>query len=167
MLVCAGCGLLLTAALAWFAHHIYDDCGGLAWPHLPLSVGLLIAQVILWTGVITLLTGRLTLVLDKTLGTGDYRVCSPIVDAGEPCTFKLEDIHTLAIETQTEERPGAADHSLHEVTVHRLRLRLNRPRRAITLDETENNRTARLEELADRVAAFLGTKPVRVDHAEN
>ena len=165
MIVLTSFGLLLTGALLYFAYLFYKDYGGLGWPHLALSFGLLIAQVLLWTGILTLAFGRLTLILDTTLGTGDYRVRSPIVDAGMPCQFKLEHIDSLAIETSRESRPGRLDHAGEQAVVHRLRLRLTHPRRAITLDETENNQLARLETLATRVAGFLGKTPVKVDHS--
>lgn len=165
MLVLTGFGLFLTAVLVCFAYLFYKEHGGWAWPHLALGFGLLIAQVILWTGIITLAVGRLTLILDTTLGTGEYRVRSPIVEAGTPCKFKLEHIDSVAIETSRESRPGRLNHAEEEAVVHRLRLRLTHPQRAITLDETENNRLARLEELATHVAGFLGKTPVRVDHS--
>jgi hypothetical protein len=164
MFTLVGFGLVLTASVAYFAHLIYQARGGLALPHIPLSIGLLIAQVILWTGGITLAVGRQTLILDTTLGTGEYRVRSPIVEAGKPCQFKLQNVDSIAIETTKEARPGRLDHSEEEAVVHRLRLRLTQPRRAITLDETENNRLERLETLAGRVAGFLGKTVVRVDH---
>ncbi len=165
MIVLTGFGLLLTGVLIYFAHLFYKEHDGLAWPHLALSFGLLIAQVILWTGIITLALGRLTLILDSTLGTGEYRVRSPIVEAGTPCKFKLEHIDSVAIETSRESRPGRLNHAEEQAVVHRLRLRLTHPRRAITLDETENNQLARLEELAKQVAAFLGKTSVKVDES--
>lgn len=162
MIACCCLGLLLTVAVGYFATRLYEDRGGLTLQHLPLAVGLLIAQGLLWTGVITLAVGRLTLVLDTALGTGEYRVRSPIVEAGKPCCFRLEHIDSIAIETSREARPGRAGYADEVVWVHRLRLRLTQPRRAITLDETENNRLARLESLAGHVAAFLGKTPDRV-----
>ena len=165
MIVLTGFGLFLTAALVYFAYLVYKAHGGLVWPHLALGFGLLIAQVIVWTGIITLAVGRLTLILDTTLGTGEYRVRSPFVEAGRPCKFKLEHIDSIAIETSRESRPGRHNHAEEEAVVHRLRLRLVHPRRAITLDETENDRLARLEELATHVAGFLGKTPAKVDHS--
>ena len=165
MLGLTGFGLVLTAVLLGFAYLLHKAHAGWVWPHLALGFGLLIAQGILWTGIITLAVGRLTLVLDTTLGTGEYRVRSPIVEAGTPCKFKLEHIDSIAIETSRESRPGTLNHAEEEAVVHRLRLRLNHPRRAITLDETENNRLARLETLANHVAGFLGKTPVKLDHS--
>jgi len=165
MIVLTGFGVFLTAALVYFAYLFYREHGGFVWPHLALGFGLLIAQVILWTGIITLAVGRLTLILDTTLGTGEYRVRSPFVEAGTPCKFKLEHIDSIAVETSREGRPGRLDHAEEQAVVHRLRLRLTHPRRAITLDETENNRLARLEELGTRVAEFLGKTPVKVDYS--
>jgi len=165
MIVFTGFGLLLTGALAYVAYLLYKEYGGLVWPHLALGFGLLIAQGILWTGIITLALGRLTLILDTTQGTGEYRVRSPIVDAGTPCRFKLEHIDSIAIERSRECRPGRLGHAEEQAVVHRLRLRLTHPRRAITLDETENNQLVRLEELGKHVAEFLGKTPMKVDHS--
>jgi hypothetical protein len=156
-------GILLTAGVGFFAVVIYKEYKGVAWPHLPLLLGFLIAQVLFWTGVITLAVGRLTLILDTATGTGEYRVKSPIVDAGSPCTFKLENVHSVTIETATESRPRRPGHASF-ATVHRARLRLNRPRRAITLDETENNQLHRLETVAQKVASFLGKTLERIDY---
>ena len=167
MFALVGLGSILTGAVAYFAHWVYQERGGPALPHLALGVGLLIAQVILWTGGITLAVGRQTLILDRTLDTGEYRVRSPIVEAGSPCKFKLQHIDSIAIETTRETRPGRLDHADEEAVVHRLRLRLTQPRRAITLDETENNRLDRLETLARCVAGFLGKTPVRLDRGAN
>jgi hypothetical protein len=163
MIVCCGLGLFLTVAVGYIANLLYEVRGGLTLPHLPLAIGLLIAQGLFWTGVVTLAVGRLTLVLDTTLGTGEYRVRSPIVEAGKPCRFQLEQIDSVVIETSRETRPGRPGHADEDVTVHRLRLRLTQPRRAITLDETENNRLARLESLAGQVADFLGKTPEHVN----
>lgn len=159
MVACVGIGLLLTVAAGWFASVLYQQERGLAFGHFPLGLGILVGQAILWTGVVTLAIGRVVLVLDTGSGTGEYRVRSPIVDAGEPCAFKLEDIQDIFIETAREIQPRGPDRIERQVTVHRLRLRLSNPRRAITLDETQNDRLVRLQKLADRVAGFLGRTP--------
>jgi len=163
MIVLTGFGLLLASALVYFGYLFYKEYDGLGWPHLALSVGLLIAQAILWTGIITLAVGRQALILDTTLGTGEYRVRSPIVEAEKPCKFKLQNVDSIAIETTREWRPGRLEHGEEEAVVHRLRLRLTQPRRAITLDETENHRMERLETLGKRIAGFLGKTLVQVD----
>jgi hypothetical protein len=160
MIVLCCFGLLLTVAVGYIAVVLYEERGVLTLAHLPLCIGLLIAQVIFWTGAVTLAVGRLTLILDTTPGVGEYRIRSPIVEAGKPCSFKLEHVDSIALEATNETRPG----NQMDATVHRVRLRLTRPRRAITLDETENNRLERLETLAKQVANFLGKTPVRVDH---
>ena len=157
-------GVILTAGVGFFAVVIYNEYQGIAWPHLPLALVFFIAQALFWTGVITLAVGRLTLILDAATGTGEYRVKSPIVDAGRPCKFKLDHIHSVTIETATESRPGRPGHADTIARVHRARLRLNKPRRAITLDETENDRINRVETVAQEVATFLGKTLERIDH---
>jgi hypothetical protein len=163
MIVCCGLGLFLTVTVGYIANLLYKDRGGLSLPQLPLAIGLLIGQGLFWTGVVTLAVGRRTLILDTTLGTGEYRVRSPFVEAGKPCRFQLDQIDSIVIETSKEIRPGLPGHADDDATVHRLRLRLTQPRRAITIDETENNRLARLESLAEHVAGFLGRTPERVN----
>lgn len=159
MIVLAGIGLLLTGAIGAFAVAMYHQEGGLAWPHFPLSIGILIGQGLFWTGCITLVIGRQRLILDKAAGTGTYQVRSPIVDVGKPCSFKLAHVKDITLETRTETRPGRPGHAEGEATVHQVRLRLNKPRRAIVLDETEHGKLDRLNALAGRVAEFLGQAP--------
>ena len=164
MIVLTCLGVLLSAGVGFFAIAVYRQNQGLAWPHFPLMAGFLIAQALFWTGVITLAVGRLMLILDAANGTGEYHVKSPIVDAGRPCTFKLDDVHSVTMETATESRPGLPGDAETIATVHRACLRLKNPRRAITLDETENDRLDRVEKVAQSVAAFLGRTLERIDH---
>jgi hypothetical protein len=163
MIVLTGLGLLLTTGICWFVVMVYEEHQGIAWPHLPLALGLLVAQAFLWTGVITLAVGRLMLILDTASGTGEYRVKSPIVDAGRSCVFKLENVQSVTIETTTESRLDRPGHADTVVTVHRARLRLKQPRRTITFDETEHDRLDRLESVAQDVASFLGKTLERID----
>ncbi len=163
MIALTSLGVFLTAGVGFFAVVIYREYDGIAWLHLPLLLGLLIAQTLFWTGLITLAVGRLMLILDADTGTGEYRVKSPIVDAGRPCTFKLDNVHSVTIETSTESRPGRPGHADTIATVHRARLRLNNPRCAITLDETENDRLDRVESVAQKVASFLCKTLERID----
>lgn len=163
MIALACIGLLLTGAFGAFALMLHKEHHGMVGSHLPLGLGVLIGQALFWTGVITLAIGRQTLVLDSILGTGEYKVRSPIVDVGKSCRFKLKHVHSVTIETTKETRPGRSGHADVDATVHRVRLRLNKPRRAITLDETEHGHLDRLEELAQQVAAFLGQSPAHMD----
>ncbi|MEM8680258.1 MAG: hypothetical protein AAGF97_13000 [Planctomycetota bacterium] len=147
-------GALLTAGAGGFAWLVYQQYAGLAWPHIPIGIGLLIAQFLFWTGAVTLAVGQLTLILDLASGQGEYRVISPIVDAGKPCRFELQHVQSVTVETSTESRPRSPG-QFGEAHVVRARLRLNKPRRAITLDESENGRVAQITRLAEEVASFL------------
>jgi len=149
-------GLLLSAAVAWFGLDTYRR-EGFGFPMVSLGVGLLVAQFIFWTGAVTLAVGRLELVLDRGTGQGEYNVRSPIIDCGKPCRFELDDIHGVTFETVTESRPQSI------AVVDRARLRVNRPRRAITLDESQNGQAERVESMAVAVAEFLETTTERID----
>ena len=159
-------GLVLTGAVCFFSVALFNEFDGLGLPHIALAFGLLIAQGLFWTGAVTLAVGRLTLILDKTEGRGEYRVKSPILEAGRPCKFKLDDVDSLTVETTRERRPGREGHANHDATVHRARLRLKKPRRVIVLDETENNRLERVEGVAQPVAEFLGKTVKRIQHGK-
>ncbi len=165
MVFCAGVGLLISGVCGAFSWMIYHEGGGLGFAHLPLGFGFLMGQAFLWIGLVTLAVGRMVLVLDTSTGTGEYRVRSPIIEAGKPCRFRLEDIDSIALETHVEDRTRGPDRAAGPVTVHRLRLRLNHPRRAIVLDETQNGRVERLEILGGRVAGFLGRPILRDDES--
>lgn len=148
-------GLALTGAFGYFAAAIYDASNGLSWGHLPLALGVGIGQLLFWVGAVTLAVGRVLLVLDRGAREGVYDVRSPIIDAGEPCRFRLEDIAHLEMTATEEARPRTVDGAGFDATVVRLRLLLNRPRRAITLDETQNGNVERIERLRDAVSAWL------------
>ncbi len=148
-------GLALTAAIGYFAFALYDASKGLAWGHLPLALGLGIGQLLFWAGAVTLAVGRLSLVLDRATGEGVYSVRSPIIDAGRPCRFRLENIARLEMTATEEARPEVGDGARFDATVVKLRLLVSRPRCAITLDETQNGNVQRIEKLRDAVANWL------------
>ena len=156
MIVLCVFGALFTAGAAAFIWMTYQASGGWSWSFLPLSIGVLIGQGLFWIGAVTLAVGRLTLVLDSSTGTGDYQVRSPVIEVGKPCSFKLEQVDSVIIEATTEWRPGHDDRPETTANVQRAKLRIKRPRRSITLDETENGRIQRVQGVAETVAAFLG-----------
>jgi len=165
MVVLLCLGLVLTVGFGWFAVLVYKEDNRLALPLLALSIGVLIAQGLFWTGAVSLMVGRLSLVLDTTTGRGEYRVRSPIVDAGQPCKFELKHVDSVTVETRLETRPGLGGHADTEATVHRVRLRLNKPHCVIVLDESEHGELDRLQTLARQVAGLLNQTPVRIDQA--
>ena len=57
MILLVGLGTLLSAVVGVLAVWIWQESGGLVWSHAPLALGLLIAQVLFWTGVVTLAEG--------------------------------------------------------------------------------------------------------------
>jgi len=99
MIVLACLGQALSEATGWFAVLPYEESGGLADPHLARAVGLLIAQVLFWTGVVTLVVARLCLVPNTPTGYGESQVRSPIVDAGRTCKFKLNHVDSVGLKT--------------------------------------------------------------------
>ena len=159
MIVLCVFGLAFTAAPIWFMTMMYQENDGWSWSFLPLSVGVLIGQGLFWTGAVTLAVGRLSLVLDTTSGTGEYEVNSPVIEVGKPCRFNLENVDSVVIESTSEWRPGHDDRLDTTAKVVRAKLRISSPRRAILLDETENNQLQRVESVAETVATFLG-KPL-------
>ena len=151
-------GVGMMALTAWFAYTIAIETENY-FPVLPLAVGFLFGLVFAWIGATTLIYGRLKLTLDRLHEHGEYEVNSPIIEAGKPCRFHLDAIHSLVIESAHEARHKTDDTANFDAKVSRLRLRLTKPRRAITLDETENGQEARLEKLGAEVAEWLGVEP--------
>lgn len=130
-----------------------------------LGIGLLVGQAMFWAGAITLAVGRERLELDRATGRGTYAVVSPIVEVGaRPFEFDLASVDSVSFEMRLERRassrPGGG--SVHSVEVWRARLRTRSPRRAVTLDESQNGNDTRVRTLAEAVARFLG-----VDLAED
>lgn len=156
MVVLVVFGLAATAAAVYFLFAVSIEAGGWTAALLPLAFGVVLAQVFFWTGAVTLAVGRLALRLDRASGRGAYEVRSPIVEAGKPTEFELRHAHSVSLERTTEWRPGRNGGGDSRATVWRARLRLNKPRSAIVLDETENNRLDRVEGVATEVAEFLG-----------
>lgn len=154
-------GLVITAAMLAFAAHEHRQANGFALAHLPLLLGLVIGQALFWTGAVTLAVGRVALVLDRPANEGRFDVVSPIVDAGKPCRFRLDEIAHLRVESREEGRPRGPNRREMDATVVRLRLLLVNPRRAVTLDETQNGNTARIDALAEVVARWLGQEVER------
>lgn len=148
-------GVVLTVALVWFALDTYQR-HGVGFALFSSGLGLFVAQVIFWTGAVTLAVGRLHLVLDRDSGTGEYRVRSPLIDAGKSCRFELDDVHSVTIETVREKRPH------YDVVVYHARLLLENPRRVIVLEESQNEQLERVEAVAATVAEFLSKKPERI-----
>lgn len=84
-----------------------------------------------------------------------------------PFNFPLADVAAVSLERVLERHPGGGRHGgRSEVEVYRARLLLERPRRAITLDETSNGRDARVAAVAEAVAGFLGV-PLRAEPDED
>lgn len=128
---------------------------------LPLSVGMLMGTAFLIFGVLQLLA-RESLVLDQQTGTGRYESNSPIVTTSKPFRFKLENIHSVVISTQTIERSVAVtEPGWSEATECKAVLRVAKPRRTVALDDTQNGRLERVNQLAERVAGFLSIEVTR------
>ncbi|QDT67777.1 hypothetical protein MalM25_06810 [Planctomycetes bacterium MalM25] len=151
-------GVTAMAMCAWFAYTVAVETGNYV-PILPLAIGFLFGLVFAWMGATTLIVGRLKLTLDRLHEHGEYEVNSPIIEAGKPCRFHFKAIDSLVIESTFEARHKTNDTANFDARVSRLRLRLTKPRRAITLDETQNGQEQRLEKLGAEVAEWLGFEP--------
>lgn len=160
-------GLLFTVAftaLAWREH----QTGGFGWEMVMDGLGALFGQFFFWLGAVTLALGREALELDKSPPAGRrggrYVSRSPIVQAPRPFEFELADVHAVSLERLTEHHPGGGRHGgRSEVDVCRARLLIERPRRAVTLDETSNHQDTRVLAVGRAVAEFLGVPLEEVD----
>lgn len=160
MVFCLLLGLAVMAAAVGFASATYDGASGaLNLQLIPLGIGVLMGLAFFLIGAVTLAVGRVELTLDRVTGEGIYEVCSPIVEAGKPCRFRLEHIARLELKATEEARPPDADGEQFDAQVVRLRLLVTRPRRTIVLDETQNGRVQRVQRTAEAVAAWLGVDP--------
>lgn len=141
-------------------------CGAFAWMTwkaegpgmylLPLGIGGLIGLAMFGVGVVQLFA-RERLVLDRATGRGTYESSSPIVTTGKPFKFKLADVDSVVMTTETiDTNVTAGSPGIGETKVCKAVLRVTKPRRAVTLDETQNGRTERVTAMAGRVAGFLG-----------
>lgn len=154
-------GLLFTGAFGALTWHNFQKSGfGLA--VVSCGVGAALGQLFFWTGLVTLAVGRESLELNKSAppGTrgGRYRSRSPIVTVQKSFDFDLADVHAVSIERLTEQHRGGDDNvgGVSEVDVCRARLLITKPRRAVTLDETSNQRDERVINVGRAVAEFLG-----------
>ncbi|MGK0189552.1 MAG: hypothetical protein ACI9R3_005369 [Verrucomicrobiales bacterium] len=123
---------------------------------LPLGIGMLIGLVLFGVGVVQLFAKE-RLVLDRSTGRGTYESNSPIVTTEKPFKFKIENVNSVVITMETVEINVSLDGlGRSEAKVCKAVLRVNKPRRAVTLDETQNGRTQRVSAVAEHVAEFLG-----------
>jgi hypothetical protein len=156
MIALVAVGLLLTGVTAAIGVHEHGKAGGFGWDQLWLAMMLFVAQTLFWSGAVTLAVGKVSLVLDRVTREGAYDVVSPIVDAGKPCRFRLDDVADLEIERTVQVHPTGKGGPGSPVETFRLRLLVLRPRAAITLDETQNNGVERLDRLGATIAGWLG-----------
>jgi hypothetical protein len=103
-------------------------------------------------------------VLDRAAGNGVHRKWFRLIGREKRREFKLERVHDVSIEFTTESRGGRGG---FPVNVCRARLRLDRPRRAFALAEVRDGSRRTIDELAQRVAAFLGVAIEQVGSAED
>ena len=123
---------------------------------LPLGLGVLIGVALFVVGVVQLFA-RERFVLDRTSGIGAYESNSPIVATDKPFKFKFENVSGAAITTETiDQNHPSADSGIIEAKICKAILRVNTPRRVVTLDETQNGRAGRVTAIAEQVAKFLG-----------
>ncbi len=158
-------GLLFTVACGALTVHEYRQ-DGLGYQVVMCGLGTLLGQVFFWMGALTLAVGRESLELDRSARPGGrYRSRSPIVTVPKPFDFDLAQVHAVSIERSSERHPGSGRRAsaAREVDVCRARLLVSKPRRAVTLDETSNQRDERVVALGRAVAEFLGAPLEQVD----
>jgi|TARA_B110000914_G_scaffold219960_1_gene229321 hypothetical protein len=123
---------------------------------VPVGSGVLIGLALFGVGLVQLFASE-RLILDRSAGRGSYESNSPIVTTEKPFKFKLTSINSIVITQETVEAPVALTQSgMSESTVCKAVLRVTKPRRAVTLDETQNGRVERVTKIAEQVADFLG-----------
>jgi hypothetical protein len=145
----------VTVASVAFARALWREEGAGMYL-LPLGVGVLIGVALLVVGAVQLFA-RERLVLDRVAGMGAYESNSPIVTTEKPFKFKFENVSAVVITTETvDPNHPSADPGIIEAKICKAILRVNRPRRAVTLDEPQNGRVGRVTAIADQVAEFLG-----------
>lgn len=160
-------GLSLTLAFGWVARHEYHT-SGVGFAVVMCSIGVLMGQLFMWTGVVTLALSRESLELERRPnggGMGRYRSRSPIVLTTRSFDFDFARVHAVSIEQFTERHPGSRGRGggTSSSDVCRARLLVKGPRRAVTLDETSNHRDERIVRLAEHVAAFM---VVQIQHSD-
>jgi len=127
---------------------------------LPLSVGMLVGTAFVIIGVLQLFA-RERLILDKQTGKGQYESNSPVITTEKTFEFRLEDVHSVVVSTQTIEHPVSVNEpGWSEAKECKASLRVVRPRRSVTLDETQNGRVKRVIRIAEEVAGFLSTEVI-------
>ena len=147
-------GLAVMTVSAWFAWLSVQEMDGYL-QLIPLALGFLMGFAFFSLGALTIIFGRMKLVLNRTSGEGVYEVKSPVIDVGKPCNFRLENIDSVTIERVEEDRPRNGETGSFPAKVCRARLRIRKPRRVIVLDETENNQERRVSAVAKGVADWL------------
>ena len=147
-------GVAIMTAAVWFAWVSVRETGGYL-QLIPLGIGFLMGGGFCSIGLVTLAVGRMRMELDRSTGKGIYDVYSPVIDVGKPCSFRLEQIESVAIERHEEARPDNDNQGNFPAKVCRARLRIRKPRRVIVLDETENGQERRVQAVAEAVAGWL------------
>lgn len=153
-------GLVFMGVTAWFGWVTFHEIGGYL-QLIPMGIGFLMGFGFFCLGAVTLLVGRMSLTLDRVTGEGVYEVVSPIIEAGKPCRFRLEHVNSVTVEASTEARHRTEGQGGFDAQVCRARLRINKPRRAIELDETQNGQEPRVERVAQSVAEWLDLEVTR------
>ncbi|MCH1498163.1 MAG: hypothetical protein L7U83_03750 [Akkermansiaceae bacterium] len=122
----------------------------------PIGIGTLVGLALFGMGVAQLFS-RERLVLDWSTGWGAYESNSPLVTTEKPFKFKIGNVSSVVITIETVETSVAVDVPVvSEVKICKAVMRVNKPRRAVILDETQNGRTQRVSAVAEKVAGFLG-----------
>ena len=152
-LIVIGDGIMLASGA--FGWRMWKDQGPGMYL-LPVGIGALIGLALFGVGLIQLFA-RERLVLDRSKAEGLYESNSPIVTTGKSFKFKLSDVDSVVLSTETiDTHVSAGGPGMGETNVCQALLRVTQPRRAVTLDETQNGRTERVTAIAGQVARFLG-----------
>jgi len=147
-------GAVITTVCLFFISVVREE--GQWLPFIPLGFGVLFGTGFFLFGL-TQLFEHERLTIDRTTNTIAYRRWNTMLfKQSEEFEASLERIKHLQIRARREDRhkvPG--EPGVLEAKVVSADLLISKPRKRITLDETQNGREARVRSLAERVASFL------------
>lgn len=133
---------------------------GAKWHSLPVLVlcGAAVFIAFLWAVALAQVFRREWLVLDKVTGRGEHGTRWIFGGAGTMRTFELSRIRHVSLEFYSSRGGGRG----MPVAQKRARLLLDKPRRAIVLEDSESGFDGRVEPVAAAVAAWLGMEVKRM-----
>lgn len=117
----------------------------------------------MWGFCLSMFFRRERLVLDKVTKRGEHTTRWLWSGSGKRLEFDLDRIHSVSLEFFKSSGGGRSMPKDHK----RCRLRLEKPRRAIEIESSENGFSRRVEPVADELAAWIGINVTRVGNPDD